>query len=310
MDEVIRVFELTKKFGKFTAVNGVSFGVSKGEVVGVLGPNGAGKTTTITMLLSLTKPTSGKIEIFGRDLTENREEILQKLNFASSEIRMHGRISVYNNLLVYAYLYNVIEPKKKVKQVLAELEIEHLAKTNFINLSAGQRMRVILAKTLINRPRLILLDEPTASLDPDIAEKVQNLFLRLVKKHKVTILYTSHNMAEVTKMCDRVIFLNKGKIVASDTPANLAKMIEKTILVLRYEGKEVSVRKILGKKNYKVSFLKKDALEIELNEDEIPGVLINLSSGGVWITDVDIRKPDLADVFKIISRGENELWKN
>jgi len=312
--DVISVLGLTKKFGpsagKIYAVNDVTFNVGEGEVVGLLGPNGAGKTTIITILLGLTKATSGEVRIFGKDIRKERVEILQKMNFASAEIRMHGRISVFNNLLVFGYLYNVKNAKEKVRGVLEDLKIKDLAKKQFIDLSAGQKMRVVLARALLNRPKLILLDEPTASLDPDIAERVQDLFLSIVKKHRVTILYTSHNMAEVTKMCDRVIFLNKGKIVASDTPRNLAKKIEKTTLVLTFEGEEAKVRKVLENKGYEVDFVKKDKVEIELSEDEMPGVLINLSAGGVWITDIGIRKPDLTDVFKIIARGDDELWKN
>lgn len=314
MGKVIEVKNLTKRFGSgkksFLAVKGISFEVREGEIVGILGPNGAGKTTTITMLLGLTKPTEGEVKIFGKSLERDREWILSKVNFASAEMKMHARLSVFNNLLVFAYLYNVENPKRKVMAVLEDLEIGGLAGKKFINLSAGQRMRVILARTLINRPRLILLDEPTASLDPMIAEKVQDLFLSIVKKHKVTILYTSHNMAEVTKMCDRVIFLSKGEIVALDTPLNLAKKVEKSVLVLTFDGKEEKVKRVLNEKGYKGEFVKKGKVEVEVSEDEIAGVLINLSAKGIWITDVGIRKPDLADVFRIIAKGKNEFWKN
>ncbi len=231
MDPILSVSNLTKKFssraGDFTAVDNISFEINEGEVLGFLGPNGAGKTTTINMLLGLIKPTSGKIEIFSQDLENHRQEIMQKVSFASAYSALQGRLTIYENLFVYSLLYGLSEKRAKILGVLEDTDISELKDQMFGSLSSGQKTRVILAKALLPRPRLLLLDEPTASLDPDIAEKVQDLILRIVQKHKVSVLYTSHNMVEVHKMCNRIIFLLKGKIIKQSNPADLVKKMEK-----------------------------------------------------------------------------------
>lgn len=161
---------------------------------------------------------------------------------------------------------------------------------------------MVLAKALINRPKLLLLDEPTASLDPEFALFIQDFFLKINKEYRVTMLYTSHNMGEVQRLCDRIIFLNKGKIVASDTPLNLTKKIEKTVLVLSYDGKEKIISDYVKSENLKAQFPKKSLAEIEVGEEEIPKIMINLSGLGIWITEVNIKRPTLADVFLEIAQ--------
>ena len=310
MDKVVlKVTNLIKKFNRSWAVNNISFEIKEGEIVGLLGPNGAGKTTTINMLLGLITPTSGQIEIFHQDLKKHRRQILQNLNFASAYNQMQSRLTVYENLMVYAYLYNLPDKEKKIKNVLNDLKILDLKGKLFLDLSAGQRTRVILAKALLNRPKLLLLDEPTASLDPDFALFIQDFFLKINKEYKVAMLYTSHNMEEVARMCDRIIFLNQGKIVASDTPLNLTKKIQKTVLVLSYDGKEEVILDYVKKENLRAVFPKNSLVEIEVEEDEIPKIMINLSELGIWITEVDIKRPTLADVFLEIAKTkvkENE----
>ena len=227
MEPIVEVKNLTKKFNGFTAVDNLSFEIKEGEILGLLGPNGAGKTTTIQMLLGLIKPTSGEIKIFGLDLAKNRVQILQKIGFASAYSAMQGRLSLYENLLIYSFLYNLPDKKEKIMGVLEDVGLVEFANKRFGLLSSGEKTRAILAKALLPRPRLFLLDEPTASLDPDIAERIQDLFLRITQKHKVTMLYTSHNMAEVNKMCGRIIFLMNGKIVAQASPEELVKEMEK-----------------------------------------------------------------------------------
>lgn len=224
---IVEVKNLTKRFGEFTAVDNLSFEIKEGEILGFLGPNGAGKTTTINMLLGLVKPTLGQIKIFNLDLETHRQEIMQKVSFASAYSALQGRLTIYENLFVYSLLYSLDDKKKKILGVLEDTDIFDLKDQKFGSLSSGQKTRVILAKALLPRPRLILLDEPTASLDPDIAEKVQDLILRIVDKHKVSVLYTSHNMLEVHKMCNRIIFLLEGKIVKQAKPGDLVKEMEK-----------------------------------------------------------------------------------
>lgn len=238
-NSVVQVTNLAKKFKNFLAVDKLSFQIEEGEIVGLLGPNGAGKTTTIMMLLGLIKPTSGESKIFGLDLEKNRQEILQKTSFASAELRMQGRLTIWENLYIYSLLYNLTNKKEKIEGVLDDLEIKDLAKKKFAYLSSGQKTKAILAKALLPRPRLIILDEPTASLDPYMANQVQSLLLRIKKKFKVTMLYTSHNMAEVVKMCDRVIFLNKGRMIAQGTPLELTRKVKESDLIDQPDLEEV-----------------------------------------------------------------------
>lgn len=239
---VVEVKNLTKRFGRFVAVDDVSFEIREGEIVGLLGPNGAGKTTTIMMLLGLIKPDSGEIKILDKQMPEEREEILSRTSFASADLRMQGRLNVWENLLVYSYLYNLENKKEKIEGVLKDLEIENLARKRFSLLSSGEKTKAILAKALLCRPRLLFLDEPTASLDPYMANRVHKLLLHIKKKFKVTMLYTSHNMVEVTKMCDRIIFLSQGKIIASGTPLEVTRKIKESALVSKPDLEEVFIR--------------------------------------------------------------------
>lgn len=228
-EKVVEVKNLTKKFGSgksiFTACDDLSFEVKEGEILGLLGPNGAGKTTTIQMLLDILKPTSGEIKIFGQTFAKNREEIMRQVNFSSTYVQLPGRLSVWENLYIFALLFNVGQPKARVAQVLSLLKAEDLKDQRYNFLSSGQRTKIGLAKALLNEPRLLLLDEPTASLDPDVADSIRLLLKEIVRKQKTTVLITSHNMAEVEEICDRVIFINHGKIVALGTPLEITREI-------------------------------------------------------------------------------------
>ena len=218
---IIEVKNLTKKFGKFTAVDKISFDVYPGEIVGFLGPNGAGKTTTIQMLLDLVTPTSGMIRMFGLDMKKSREEILNRVNFSSAYVAMPSNLKVWENLYTFGRLYGVKDIKNKVQELAAFFEISNMMTKMTGSLSSGQSTRVNLAKALINDPQLLLLDEPTASLDPDVGDKVRKLLLKIQKEKGVTVLYTSHNMSEIEEICNRVVFINKGKITDSGTPKEL-----------------------------------------------------------------------------------------
>jgi ABC-2 type transport system ATP-binding protein len=224
---VVEVRNLTKKFKGIVAVNDVSFAMREGEIVGLLGPNGAGKTTTIHMLLALTTPTSGSIHIFGKDLTHHREEILQDMNFASPYVSLPYRMTVFENLMVFATLYNVPRPRRRIEEILELLNISALKKEPIAALSSGQNTSVGLAKALLNKPRLLLLDEPTASLDPEVAHGAREILLRMRDEERTTILYTSHNMIEIERMCDRIIFLHHGRVIATGSPVEITKAILK-----------------------------------------------------------------------------------
>jgi len=224
-EPVLEVKNLTKKFsgsasggGDFTAVDNVSFELHEGEVLGLLGPNGAGKTTTIQMLLGVMEPNSGTVKYFGKPFKKHREEILKVTNFASTYIGLPFLFTVEEILDVFARLYEVEERKKRIQKLLAAFEIDHLAKTNFYKLSAGEKTRLILAKAFINFPKIILLDEPTASLDVEIAIKVREFLKKEKQQYSVSMLFTSHNMKEVEEMCDRILIIHHGKIIHEGPP--------------------------------------------------------------------------------------------
>ncbi len=223
---VVEVIHLTKIFGLARVVDNVSFSIFQGEIVGLLGPNGAGKTTILHMLLGLTLPTSGEIRIFGLDFKRHRSKILQKVNFSSSYVSLPYSLTVRNSLMVFAWLYGVSQKKKKIDEVLTLFEIRDIADEPIRTLSSGQITRVNLAKALINDPQLLFLDEPTASLDPDIADKTRSLLKRISRDKKISILYTSHNMREMEEVSDRILFLYQGRIIASGTPEEVVSKFQ------------------------------------------------------------------------------------
>ncbi|MDO8582989.1 MAG: ABC transporter ATP-binding protein [bacterium] len=305
-DIILEVKNLTKKFGskdsEFTAVNDISFSLQKGEVLGLLGPNGAGKTTTIQMLIGILTKTSGSIQYLGKDFYKNKTYCLQKINFTSSYNILQGRISSWENLLVFSGLYGVKNPKDKIHELAKYFEVENILHQRFFDLSAGQRTRMNLIKSLLNDPELILMDEPTASLDPDIADKTLSLIENLRESKKLSILYTSHNMDEITRICDKVIFLNHGKIIAQDTPLGLTKQITKTLLRIVFDDDKKIVETYLNKNVKKFDFNNMNSVTITLEEKDLPKIIFGLSKEGVWITDIEIQKPTLEDFFIQIAR--------
>lgn len=214
---VLDVTDLSKRFGDFPAVDGISFSIKPGEILGLLGPNGAGKTTTIQMLLGLVTPTAGSIRMFGMDLSTHREAILQQVNFSSTYISMPQSLTVEENLWVVARLYGLSNIPRRVDEIVKKLEMEEFRTKVTRKLSSGQMTRVTLAKAFLTEPKILFLDEPTASLDPDIAEKIRALLKEERRSSGLSILYTSHNMREMEEMSDRIIFLQRGKIVAEGT---------------------------------------------------------------------------------------------
>jgi len=227
---ILQADRLVKVFGDSTALDGLSFTVAPGESLGLLGVNGAGKTTAMNLLLGLTTPTSGTINIFGLDLWKHRIEILRQINFSSAYTSLPSNLLVWQNLTVFARLYGVPRPKPRIDALLELLDITHLRKAVTGTLSAGESTRVNLAKALLNEPRLLLLDEPTASLDPDIADRVRKLLRRLQNETGLSILYTSHNMRDIEEVCDRLIFLHGGKVLAEGTPREVQARFNRTSL--------------------------------------------------------------------------------
>lgn len=286
---------LTKTFGGFTAVDHISFEVKEGEVLGILGPNGAGKTTTIYMLLNLIIPTSGELTLFGMQYRDNHEKILQQMNFASAYMDMMPQMTVYENLLIMAKLYQVPDVKAVISRHARETGIEDLLSQQHHKLSAGQKTRVQLCKAFLNDPKLLLLDEPTASLDPDISVTVRAQILA-AQKRGMSIVITSHNMAEVEEVCDRVLFINRGRIMAEDTPEGLARAVRKVRVQLMIKDGQKRTVSYAKRAGFPVSASGR-FVTIDLDEDDIAYLLAGLADKGVEYRQIAIDKPTLEDYF-------------
>ncbi len=219
----INVIDLVKRYDDVTAVNGISFSVQSGSVTALLGGNGAGKTTTIAMLLGLVLPTSGQVRVFGADMTRDRYKVLHRMNFQSPYVNIPMRLTVRQNLETFANLYGVRDPAGRIAALADELRLHEFLERPAGELSAGQKTRSALAKALINAPELLLLDEPTASLDPDTADWVRATLLEYRQRRGATVLLASHNMLEVERMADRVMMLEQGRVVEDGTPAELLR---------------------------------------------------------------------------------------
>ena len=217
----IAVANLVKRYKAATAVDGVSFKLAPGSITGLLGGNGAGKTTTIAMIMGLVLPTSGKIQVLGCSMPEQSAEVLGRMNFESPYVDMPMRLTVRQNLTIFGRLYAVENLRQRIEQLAADLDLGDFLDRANGKLSAGQKTRVALAKALINQPELLLLDEPTASLDPDTADWIRQHLLAYRDTHGATILLASHNMLEVERLCDRVIIMKRGRIEDDDSPDNI-----------------------------------------------------------------------------------------
>ena len=234
----IQVKNLSKKFNDTVAVNNINLNIEKNKTLGLLGPNGCGKTTTIGMLLGLIKPSDGEIIIDGKNLNEySRDEILVRINFASPYIELPKKLTVQQNLEVYGRLYGIKNLEERIEEISEDLDIKNFFKKKTGELSSGQKNRVSLAKSLINKPEILLLDEPTASLDPDIGDFIRSYIQDYQSKNHVTILLASHNMSEVERLCDSIIMMKKGKIIDKGTCEQIIKKhgrndLEQTFLKL------------------------------------------------------------------------------
>jgi ABC-2 type transport system ATP-binding protein len=304
---LLQVENLVKDFNGFRAVDHVSFAIPKGRIIGLLGPNGAGKTTTIHMLLGITTPTAGRITYFGQEFAAHRQACLQRINFASSYNTLQGRITVWQNLIVYGHLYGIRRPDEKIRKWAEYFEVTPMLHRRYWDLSTGQRTRVNLIKALLNEPELILMDEPTAALDPDIADKTLSLIEEIRRDAGVSILYTSHRMNEVTRICDEVIFLDRGRIFAQDTPLGLTKRIRSAQLRLTVEGDHKTVTAFLTERAQGFRFTQEHTVVIDTTEQQIPELIFGLSERGIWITDIEVQKPTLEDVFLRIARGDTNV---
>lgn len=302
--DVLWVNKLTKKFGTFTAVDDMSFSVMEGEIVGLLGPNGAGKTTTIFMLLDLITPTNGEITLFGLNYRKDRETILQHLNYSSTYVEMAPRLTVWENLVVMATLYQVNNAKEKIKDIAKKFGVTDFFKKKHQDLSQGQKTRVYLCKAFLNDPKLLLLDEPTASLDPDVAAVIRKEIVQ-ARAGGMTILLTSHNMAEVEEICDRVLFIDHGKILAEDTPERLAKKVRQVrVNLMMKDGQKRTLA--FAKKAGFGAIASGRFVTVSVDEQDIAYLLSGLAELGVEYGEISIDKPTLEDYF-IKMTGRKQL---
>ena len=303
--DILQVKNLTKKFGNFLAVNNISFSLKEGEILGILGPNGAGKTTTIQMLLGVLTPTSGEIFYFGKEFQSNREKILENVNFSSTYTNLPWELTVKENLTYLSYLYQIKNRRQRIEKIVKIFRLEKLLNQQLQELSSGQLTRVNLAKALINFPKILLLDEPTASLDPEAASYIRHFLLKQRQQFKVSIIFTSHNMGEVEEVCDRVIFINHGKIIDDDTPQNLARKIETCHVELNVaDGLKRTIEFCQEQKiNYK---LEGRYIIVDLKEKEIPRFLQTLMEKGVSYDQIAIDKPTLEDYFLLTAKKTYE----
>ena len=300
---ILEAKNLVKRFKAFTAVDDVSFALGEGEILGLLGPNGAGKTTTIQMLLGILTPTSGEVSYFGKGLALNRSEIMERVNFSSTYTNLPWDLTVKENLSFASYLYDLKDRKGRVKKVIELFRLDDILKQPVKQLSAGQLTRVNLAKSFINEPKVLLLDEPTASLDPEVAAYIRTFLLEERERSGLSMIFTSHNMPEVEEVCDRVIFIDQGRIVADDTPANLARSIQTSRLELLLDP-DTSCAEDIANKRGLVFTSERKRIVITLPEKEIPSFLQELNNCGAVYSEISIEKPTLEDYFLQVAKRQ------
>lgn len=286
-----------------TVVNDISFHLNKGEILGFLGPNGAGKTTTIQMLLGTLTPTSGKIEYSDKDFAKNRIESLKRIGYASGYDKLPARLTVVENLDIVGRIYGIPEPQRtqQIEKLLKFFGIFQMRDRQSGTLSAGQATRVMLAKAFINDPEIVLLDEPTASLDPDVANEVRQFILAQSRERGTSILITSHNMDEVTELCDRVLVLKNGTIIADNTPEQLAQSTSKIRVHLTIsDGLERALTYLRDAQL--IHTVEGSHLTIEIDEHAIAQLIVQLGERKVIYSQISIDKPTLEDYFLSIAK--------
>lgn len=306
MASILSVHKLKKTYaGKppVDAVNGISFHLGESEILGLLGPNGSGKTTTIQMLLGTLSSSSGSIFYFGKDFSLHRSEILQNVSFASTYTSLPWILTVAENLEVFGHLYGLSkkESYKYFDPLLERFGILNKKHQRVSTLSAGQVTRLMLIKAFFIKPKIILLDEPTASLDPDIANDICGFLIEQREKYGLSILFTSHKMEEVMEICDRAIFLKEGKIIADDTPKNLAKSVSTfRIKLIITDGLKRTIA-LAEKEGFKHT-VDHRLIAIWMDEEQIPSFLNALSNAAVSYANIKIEEPSLEDFFLQIAK--------
>ncbi|MFB6145498.1 MAG: ABC transporter ATP-binding protein [Candidatus Nanohaloarchaea archaeon] len=284
------------------ALRGIDFEVEDGEIFGIVGPNGAGKTTLVNILSGLLYKDSGNVKIFGKETRQNREELAKRMNVATAYSKLSGNLTVEENLKVFAKIYDVENIGEKIDHVLELFEISELRGKKIYHLSAGQKTRANLAKSFINQPEILLLDEATAGLDPHIADVTRDAIREINEEHGTTIIITSHDMEDIDSLSDRMMFLHQGEVLRTGTPRELKKDIHVKVL-------EVTVDEVNDDFRGLIEHLDGDLdgntgrIRIE-EENHIIEILESISEIDVTIIDIEAKNPDLNEVFKKVARNE------
>jgi len=303
---LLEIRDLCKHYGGVEALKSLSFDVERGEFFGLLGPNGAGKSTTINILLGLILPDSGAIRVFDQDFATQQVEIRRRMNVAAAFTSLSGVLTVRENLRVYGHIYGVRNLNAKIDELLERFEITDLAQRRLQYLSSGQHTRVTLCKGLINDPDLLLLDECTLGLDPDIAEKTRRALQQFQREKQTTVLFTSHNMNEVEELCGRIAFLSRGEILRIDTAARIKSLIPHQVVEVKFRpGTDLSaLRQMDGMLRAEPSGDSTLRFVLDDPERQLDSLLRRLTQAGGYIADVQITRPTLEDVFIKVARGE------
>jgi ABC-2 type transport system ATP-binding protein len=310
---VLQVSHLTKIFAggmwpfssrkKYKAVDDISFSLKKGEVLGFLGPNGAGKTTTIQMLLGTLTPTSGSIKFFGQDFARHRIEILNRVTYASGYDKLPARLTIWENLDIVGRVYGLKNDfrQQRIKEILEFFNMWQMRDKETGMLSAGQATKIMLAKAFLSNPEIVLLDEPTAALDPDAAHEVRQFILKQQKEQGTSFLITSHNMDEVTEICDRVLVLKQGAIIADNSPEQLASSVASSRVHLVVTHGRDELEQYLTQENI-IHQNADHEIVVEVDEQSIASFLIKLAQINVHYSQISIDKPTLEDYFLHIAK--------
>ncbi|MCW6159503.1 MAG: ATP-binding cassette domain-containing protein [Candidatus Micrarchaeales archaeon] len=317
--DIITVNGLTKKFGKFTAVDKISFQVKTGEIFGLLGPNGAGKTTTIKMLITLLAPTAGNATIAGANITKEKRKVRDSIGVVFQDPSLDDQLTGRENMRFHAILYRVDPSKreKRIQDMLKLVELEDKADMLVKNYSGGMKRRLEIGRGLLHDPKIMFLDEPTIGLDTQTRRHIWDYIAKLNKEHKTTIILTSHYIEEADFLCNRVAFIDRGKIVALDTPNSLKEKMGGDVIAVRIKGDAKASAKIFRRAKWIKSVSAHESLiefTVEDGEKRIPEIVLLARNLGITVISVDLRKPSLEDVFikytgKSI-REEEGSWKD
>lgn len=303
---LLEIRDLRKRYGSVEAIKGLSLEVERGEFFGLLGPNGAGKSTTINILLGLILADGGTIRIFGEDFVTRQTAIRRRMNVAAAFTSLSGVLTVRENLRVYGNIYGVRNLNAKIDELLERFEITDLANRKLQYLSSGQHTRVTLSKGLINDPELLLLDECTVGLDPDIAEKTRRALQQFQREKHTTVIFTSHNMNEVEELCGRIAFLSKGEILHIDTASHIKNLIPQQVVEIRFHSAAdvMTVQHMNGHPQAERAGESTLRFVLDDPEHQLDALLRRLAQTGGRIADVHITRPTLEDVFIKVARGE------